>query len=135
MTSHPVPSTLQPGSLQTTAYCKDESHLVKACHPAGKSGCTTNMGTEVADGIQSIKASVFRITNKRQPIPFYTYTIHVHFLEVVESAKYLGVYVDSKINFSTHTDARTKKFKGVRAFLCRYLSRTTCNIEATTFET
>ena len=50
------------------------------------------------------KCQVIRITNKRQPIPT-TYTIHGHKLEVVESAKYLGVHLDSNINFNTHIDA------------------------------
>ena len=80
------------------------------------------------------KCQVIRITNKQQPIPS-KYTIHGHVLEVVESAKYLGVYLDSKINFNNHIDAITKEAKGVRAFLWRNLSRTTRNIKATSYKT
>ena len=59
--------------------------------------------------------------NKRKPIPA-TYTIHGQVLEVVDSAKYLGVHLDTHLNFNTHVDAITKRANGTRAFLSRNLS-------------
>ena len=54
------------------------------------------------------KCQVLQITNKRKPIPA-TYTIHGQVLEVVDSAKYLGVHLDTHLNFNTHVDAITKE--------------------------
>ena len=67
------------------------------------------------------KCQVLQITNKRKPIPA-TYTIHGQVLEVVDSAKYLGVHLDTHLNFNTHVDAITKRANGTRAFLSRNLS-------------
>jgi len=43
-------------------------------------------------------------------------------LDVVTSAKHLGVHLDQKLNFNTHCDAISKKANGTRAFLSRNLS-------------
>ena len=67
------------------------------------------------------KCQVFQITNKRKPI-LATYTIHVQALEVVDSAKYLGVHLDTRHNFNTHVDAITKRAYVTRAFPSRNLS-------------
>ena len=67
------------------------------------------------------KCQVLQITNKRKPIPA-TYTIHGQVLEVVDSAKYLGVHLDTHLNFNTHVDAITKRVNGTRAFLSCNLS-------------
>ena len=79
------------------------------------------------------KCQVIRNSNKGQPIPS-TYTIHGHVLEVVDSAKYLGVYLDSKINSHIDAIAITKKARRCPS-LCRNLSRTTRNIKATSYKT
>ena len=67
------------------------------------------------------KCQVLQITNKRKPLPA-TYTIHGQVLEVVDSAKYLGVHLDTRLTFNTHVDAITRKANGTRAFLSRNLS-------------
>ena len=67
------------------------------------------------------KCQVLRITNKRKPIQA-TYNIHGQELEVVDSAKYLGVHLDTHLTFNTHVDAITRRANGTRAFLSRNLS-------------
>ena len=57
------------------------------------------------------KCQVIRITDKRQPIPS-TYAIHGHVLEVEVSAKYLGVHLDSKINFNKGSNSRRTQEPG-----------------------
>uniref|UniRef100_A0A8C4WX16 Reverse transcriptase domain-containing protein n=1 Tax=Eptatretus burgeri TaxID=7764 RepID=A0A8C4WX16_EPTBU len=54
------------------------------------------------------KCQVFHITNK-QKVVLQSYNIHDHTLAEVNSAKYLGVHIDSKLNFNTHMDATVKK--------------------------
>ena len=75
------------------------------------------------------KCQVISFTNKQSPIP-PTYSIREYVLEVVDSGKYLGVQLDSKLSFNTHIDAVTKKANSVKAFLSRNLSRCTRNIKA-----
>ena len=67
------------------------------------------------------KCQAIQVTNKKKPIPA-VYTIHDQVLEVVNSAKYLGVHLDSQLKFNTHVDAITRKATGTRAFLSRNLS-------------
>ena len=64
------------------------------------------------------KCKVLRITNKRKPI-LYDYHIHNTALEIVESAKYLGVIIDSKLNWSPQISAVCKKASSTLAFLQR----------------
>ena len=54
------------------------------------------------------KCQVISITNKVKPI-IGKYQIHDHILEQVNCAKYLGIYIDSKLAFNTHVDAIVKK--------------------------
>ena len=54
------------------------------------------------------KCQVLQVTNKRNPFPA-SYTIHSQVLETVNSAKYLGVHLDSKLNFNNHVDSITRK--------------------------
>ena len=44
-------------------------------------------------------------------------------LEQVNCAKYLGIYIDSKLAFNTHVDAIVKKANSTRAFLARNIPR------------
>lgn len=80
------------------------------------------------------KCKILRITNKRKPITA-SYTIHGQELELVDAAKYLGVYLDSKLSFNTHVDAVTKKANSTRAFLSRNLSHCSRNIKETSYKT
>ena len=64
------------------------------------------------------KCQVISITNKVKPI-IGNHQTHNHIPEQVHCAKYLGIYVDSKLTFSTHVDAIVKKANSTRAFLAR----------------
>ena len=80
------------------------------------------------------KCQVLRITNKHEPTPG-SYTIHGHQLELVDSAKYLGVHLDSKLNFNTHVDAVVKKANGIRAFLNRNIGHCGKKIKEASYKT
>ena len=67
------------------------------------------------------KYQVRQVTNKRDILPA-AYTIHGQVLEVVKSAKYLGVHLDNQLNINTHVDAISRKARGTKAFLSRNLS-------------
>ncbi len=62
------------------------------------------------------KCEVIRITQKRNIIDT-EYTIHGTKLNIVKSAKYLGVNIDSKLNFNNHIDTISKKANSIRAFV------------------
>ena len=64
------------------------------------------------------KCQAISITNKIKPI-IGRYQVHGHILEQVNCAKYLGIYIDSKLAFNTHVDAIVKKANSTRAFLDR----------------
>ena len=68
------------------------------------------------------KCQVISITNNVKPI-IGKYQIHDHILEQVNYAKYLGIYIDSKLAFITHVDAIVKKANLARAFLARNILR------------
>lgn len=74
------------------------------------------------------KCQTLQVTNKKVPIPA-VYTIHDQVLEVVNSAKYLGVHLDSQLKFNTHVDAITRKASGTRAFLSRNLSHCSSKVK------
>ena len=80
------------------------------------------------------KCQVLQVTNKRKPIPA-SYTIHNHVLEVVSSTKYLGVHIDSKLNFNTHVDTITKKANGTRAFFSRNLHHSSQKVKEAVYST
>ena len=54
------------------------------------------------------KCQVISIRNKEKPI-IGKYQVHDHILEQVNCAKYLGIYIDSKLAFDAHVDAIVKK--------------------------
>ena len=68
------------------------------------------------------KCQAISITNKIKPI-IGRYQVHDHILEQVNCAKYLGIYIDSKLAFNTHVDAIVKKANSTRAFLARNIPR------------
>ena len=66
------------------------------------------------------KCQVLQITNKRKPI-HYPYDIHNHKLDVVDSAKYLGVTIQKNLKWNEHINQLTKKANSTTAFLRRNL--------------
>ena len=76
----------------------------------------------MAHGISHIQMSGLSITNKVKPI-IGNYQIHDHILEQVHCAKYIGIYIDSKLTFNTHVDAIVKKTNSTHAFLARNIPR------------
>ena len=68
------------------------------------------------------KCHVVQVTSKRKPFPATYSTIHGQFLKTVNSAKYLGVQLDTKISFNNHVDAITRKANRTRAFFSQNLS-------------
>ena len=68
------------------------------------------------------KCQVISITNKVKPT-IGKYQIHDHILEQVHCAKYLGIYIDSKLAFNIHVDAIVKKANSTRAFHVRNIHR------------
>ena len=81
-----------------------------------------------------LKCQVLRITNKRNPLQS-SYTIDDHVLEKVESAKYLGVHIDSKLTFNAHINNIIKKVNSTRAFLGRNFSNWSRRIKEATYTT
>jgi hypothetical protein len=66
------------------------------------------------------KCQLLRVINKRKPSPT-SYYIHGHKLELVDSAKYLGVTIHKTINWNTHIENISKKTNSTRAFIQRNL--------------
>ena len=84
------------------------------------------------------KCQVISIISKVKPI-IGKYQIHDHILEQVNCAKYLGIYLDSKLTFNIHVDAIVKKptqhvpslpdtFLGAVERLSRWLILTTSDL-------
>lgn len=67
------------------------------------------------------KCESIRITKKTSSIIDTTYKIHDSNIKIVNDAKYLGVTINSKLNWSSHINNITKKAHGTRAFLQRNL--------------
>ena len=67
------------------------------------------------------KCQVLNITNKKKPVKF-TYTIHGHVLETVKSAKYLGVNIQSQLNWNTHVTKISSKANSMISFLQKNIS-------------
>ena len=70
------------------------------------------------------KCMVLRITKKRlENRIIKDYQIHNFVLESVHSAKYLGITLDSRLNFTKHVQDTAKTANSTRQFLQRNLSR------------
>ena len=64
------------------------------------------------------KCQVLHVTNKRN-IVNQSYTIHGHTLEVVDTAKYLGVHIHKSLSWNHHINEVTKKANSTLGFLRR----------------
>ncbi|XP_072027820.1 uncharacterized protein [Amphiura filiformis] len=80
------------------------------------------------------KCQVLRVTNKRKPT-LACYSIHGHTLEIVNTAKYLGVHLDSKLSFNSHIDTITKKANSTKAFLSRNISHCSQKVKEAAYST
>ena len=69
------------------------------------------------------KCEVLRVTNKRKHTLHTQYKIHDRILNTVDKTNYLGVTIQSKLNWKPHINNITKKANNVRAFLQRNLSK------------
>jgi hypothetical protein len=76
------------------------------------------------------KCTVIRIaTNQRHVIPTQ-YTLHGHTLEVVDSAKYLGVTISEDLQWSKHIDNTVSKANRTMGFIQRNLRDCTKPVKA-----
>ena len=66
------------------------------------------------------KCQVIRVTKARKPQEYY-YFLHGHQLEVVESAKYLGVTINNNLNWNTHIRQVTSKANKILGYVKRNL--------------
>ena len=64
------------------------------------------------------KCQTMHITNKRNIIQS-TYTIHNHNLQTTNTAKYLGIYIHSTLNWNTHINKTAQRANTTSAFLHR----------------
>jgi hypothetical protein len=70
------------------------------------------------------KCTVLAVTKNQNPI-VTEYTIRGQLLAAVTSAKYLGVTITDKVNWSQHINSITNKANRTLGFLRRNLGRTT----------
>lgn len=80
------------------------------------------------------KCQLLRVTNKRKPVT-NSYNIRGHKLDVVDSAKYLGVTIHKNLRWNEHIDNITKKANSTRAFIQRNLQHCPRNTKATCYTT
>ena len=80
------------------------------------------------------KCQVLRVTLKQKPVKA-SYTINGQTLEEVDSAKLLGMDIDSKLTFSNHVDSICKRANSSRAFLSRNLRSCTKDTHDITYIT
>ena len=80
------------------------------------------------------KCTVIHVSRKQNPIDF-KYLLHGHTLEAVDSGKYLGVTLQSKLNWTEHiSNIRAKSCKTL-GFLRRNLQGCRSDIKATAYST
>ncbi len=73
------------------------------------------------------------ITRQSKPVNF-TYSIHDQPLEVVSSAKYLGVEISDSLSWNKHVDSAAKKGMNTIGFICRNLCSCPRNIKETCYK-
>ena len=66
------------------------------------------------------KCNVLRVTRRHTPL-IYNYKIHGHYLNVVDSAKYLGVHLSNDLRWNEHVNNITSKANKTLGFLKRNL--------------
>jgi hypothetical protein len=74
------------------------------------------------------KCTVLTVTNKRNPI-VTEYSIRGQLLAAVTSARYLGVTITDKVNWSQHINSITNKANRTLGFLCRNLKISSISIK------
>ena len=74
------------------------------------------------------KCSVLSVTQKRNPICF-TYKLHSHTLQKVQSAKYLGITIQSNLKWDKHINNITNKANQTLGFLKRNLKITSVKVK------
>jgi hypothetical protein len=80
------------------------------------------------------KFTVLTVTNKRNPI-VSEYTIRGQLLAAVTSARYLGVTITDKVNWSQHIDSITNKANRTLGFLRRNLKISSISIKKQAYKT
>ena len=80
------------------------------------------------------KCQVLRITNKSKPV-IATYNIHGISLSFFNSVKYLGITIDSKLNWNEQCDNIFKKASFMMSFLERNLYRCPGNVKENCYKT
>ena len=80
------------------------------------------------------KCNLLQISNKRNPINF-TYSIHNTPLYKVDSAKYLGVTIDSKLNWNKQYSSIIKSCTQTLSFIRRNLPKASRNIKELCYKT
>ena len=79
-----------------------------------------------------LKCQVISIINKIKPCICIQY-IHNCILEQVNYAKYLGVYINSKLTFNTHVQAALMKANSMQAFLARNIVQCNKKVKQTVY--
>ena len=87
------------------------------CPPRG-SGCPTTVGVRRLMHFHPQKCQTMHIANKRNIIQS-TYTIHNHNLQSTNTAKYLGIHIDSTLKWNTHINKTAQRANTTSAFLHR----------------
>ena len=80
------------------------------------------------------KCNLLQITNKRCPIDF-SYNIHNTVLTKVDSAKYLGVIIDSKLNWKKQYSHLIKSCKQTLSFIRRNLPKASKHVKEMCYKT
>ena len=80
------------------------------------------------------KCEHIMITRKRKPLRT-TYSLRGHALKTVESAKYLGVTITSKLDWKEHIENTTKKASKTLGFLRRNLKNAAEKTRETAYKT
>ena len=80
------------------------------------------------------KCQHLRITNKIKPIDSQ-YRIHGITIEKTESAKYLGIVIDSNLKWKQHYKEVSKKTNGVLALLRRNFSKCSVDVKSKCYRT
>ena len=96
---------------------------------------TNSYNGEKTGSCSSIQQNVvLTVTNKRNPI-VTEYTIRGQLLAAVTSARYLGVTITDKVNWSQHIDSITKKANRTLGILRRNLKISSISIKEQAYKT